>query len=121
MKEDEILEELRRIRTLLEPKPPSPAPRRGLWTEFVEFVKGYKVMGTAVGFIMGLYFGSLVQALVGDLIMPVVQFATPGVSWESIQVGPFRVGHFMGTTITFLIVVFVIFLVARLTRKWGME
>jgi large conductance mechanosensitive channel protein len=121
MKEDEILEELRRIRTLLEPKPPSPAPRRDLWTEFVEFVKGYKVMGTAVGFIMGLYFGSLIQALVGDLIMPVMQFATPGVSWESIQVGPFRVGHFIGTTITFLIVAFVIFLVARLTRKWGME
>jgi large conductance mechanosensitive channel len=121
MAEDEILEELRRIRTLLEPKPLPPAPRRNLWREFLEFVKVYKVMGTAVGFIMGLYFGNLVQALVGDLVMPIVQFATPGVSWESIQIGPFRVGHFMGAIITFLIVAFVIFLVARLTRKWGLE
>jgi large conductance mechanosensitive channel len=121
MREDEILEELRRIRALLESKPTSPAPPKGLWAEFVQFVKGYKVMGTAVGFIMGLYFGGLVQALVSDLIMPIVQFATPGIYWEAIQVGPFRVGHFVGTIITFLIVAFVIFTVARLTRKWGME
>jgi len=122
-KEEEILEELRRIRTLLEPKPapPSPPPPKGLRAEFMDFILKYKVMGMAVAFIMGIYLGGLVQALVGDLIMPIVQLVTPGIAWEVIQVGPFRVGHFIGTVITFTIVAFVIFLIVRMTRKWGIE
>ena len=122
VKDEEILEELRRIRTLLEPKPaPPPSPPKGLWAEFMDFVSKYKVMGMAVAFILGLYLGALVKALVDDLIMPIVQFATPGVSWETIEVGPFRVGHFIGNLITFLIVTFVIFLIVKITRKWGVE
>jgi len=121
-KNEEILEELRRIRTLLEPKPAPPAPQsRGLRAEFLDFISKYKVMGMAVAFIVGIYLGGLVQAMVSDLIMPVVQFVTPGVAWEVIQVGPFRVGHFIGTLITFLIVAFVIFLIVKVSKKWGIE
>jgi len=121
-KDDEILEELKRIRKLLEPKPapPSPPPK-GLWAEFRDFVSKYKVMGMAVAFILGLYLGALVQSLVNDLIMPIVELAMPGIMWESIEVGPFRVGHFIGSLITFLIVAFVIFLIIKITRKWGIE
>jgi len=36
-KEEEILEELRRIRALLEPKP-APPPPQDLWTEFLDFI-----------------------------------------------------------------------------------
>jgi len=36
-------------------------------------------------------------------------------------VGPFRVGHFIGALITFLIVAFVIFLLIKLTKRWGIE
>jgi large conductance mechanosensitive channel len=75
----------------------------------------------AVAFIFGLYLGALVQALVNDLIMPIIQFATPGVGWETIELGPFRVGHFIGALITFLIVAFVIFLIVKMTKKWGLE
>ena len=78
-------------------------------------------MGMAVAFILGLYLGALVQALVNDLIMPIAELATPGVAWETIEVGPFRIGHFIGTVITFLIVAFVIFLIVKMTRKWGIE
>ncbi len=121
-KDDEILEELKRIRKLLEPKPtPSPLQPKGLWAEFVDFISKYKVMGMAVAFILGIYLGALIQALVNDLIMPIVEFATPGVAWETIEVGPFRIGHFIGTIITFIIVAFVIFLIVKVTRKWGIE
>ena len=121
-KNEEILEELRQIRKLLEPKPASPpTPPKGLWAEFMDFISKYKVMGMAVAFILGLYLGALVQALVNDLIMPIVELATPGVAWETIEVGPFRIGHFIGTVITFLIVGFVIFLIVKMTRKWGIE
>jgi len=54
VKEEEILEELRRIRALLEPKP-APPPPQGLWAEFLDFISKYKVMGMAVAFILGLY------------------------------------------------------------------
>jgi len=122
-KEDKMLEELRRIRELLEPKPapPPPPPPKGLWNEFMDFVSKYKVMGLAVAFIIGLYLGALVKALVDDLIMPIVQLAMPGIQWELIELGPFRVGHFIGALITFLIVAFVIFIIVKLTKRWGIE
>ncbi len=106
-KEDKMLEELKRIRELLEPKP-TPPPK-GLRKEFLDFISKYKVLGLAVAFILGIYLGALVQALVSDLIMPIIQLVMPGIQWELIEVGPFRVGHFIGALITFLIVAFVIF------------
>jgi large conductance mechanosensitive channel len=122
-KDEEILQVLKEIKALLEPKPapPAPPPKKGLWNEFIDFISKYKVLGMAVAFILGLYLGSLVKALVDDLIMPIVQFATPGIAWESIEVGPFRIGHFIGSLITFMIVAFVIFLIVKITRKWGIE
>ncbi|MEM4721513.1 MAG: MscL family protein, partial [Candidatus Methanomethylicaceae archaeon] len=105
---DEILEELRQIRKLLEPKPapPPPPPPKGFLNEFKVFLKTFKVMGMAVAFIVGLYLGALVKALVDDLIMPIVQLATPGIVWEEITMGPFRIGHFAGSLITFIIIMF---------------
>jgi len=119
-KENEILGELKRIRELLEPKP-APPPKKGLWNEFMDFLSKYKVMGLAVAFIIGIYLGTLVKALVDDLIMPIVSLATPGVEWENIMAGPFRLGHFIGALITFLIVAFVIFALVKITKKWGIE
>ena len=119
-KENEVLNELKRIRELLEPKP-APPPPKGLWNEFVDFLSKYKVMGLAVAFIMGLYLGALVKALVDDLIMPVVSLFMPGVEWEAITVGPFRIGHFIGELITFLIIAFVIFVLVKVTKRWGIK
>jgi len=121
-KEDEMLEELKRIRQLLEPKPaPPPPPPKGIWAEFLDFISKYKVIGLAVAFILGLYLGALVQALVNDLIMPIVQLAMPGIAWETIELGPFRIGHFTGALITFLIVAFVVFILVKITKRWGIE
>ncbi len=120
--EDQILEELKQIRTLLTPKPAPPAaPPKGMWAEFIDFLSKYKVMGLAVAFIMGLYLGALVKALVDDFIMPIIEYAVPDVSWEEFLIGKFRVGHFVGALITFVIVAFVIFLLVRLVRRWGIE
>ncbi|MGQ9787861.1 MAG: MscL family protein [Candidatus Hadarchaeaceae archaeon] len=44
----------------------------------MEFITKYKVLGMAVAFIIGLYLGALVQALVNDLIMPIIQLVAPG-------------------------------------------
>lgn len=119
-KDDEMLEELKRIRELLETKP-TPPPPKGLWEEFRDFLSKYKVMGLAVAFIMAIYLGGLVKALVDDLVMPIVNIILPNIEWENIVAGPFRVGHFVGALITFLIVAFVIFLLVKLTKRWGIE
>lgn len=122
-KEEEILQVLKEIKALLEPKPAPPAPPapKGFIAEFKDFISKYKVLGMAVAFILGLYLGTLVQALVNDLIMPIIEFVTPEVGWEQVVLGPFRIGHFIGALITFLIVAFVIFLMVKVTKKWGIE
>jgi len=127
-KDDEILEELKHIRTLLEPKPapPAPPPKKGLWNEFMDFLSKYKVMGLAVAFIMGVYLGGLVNALVKDLILPTIGLAIPGLgdlATYQITVAQqvFAVGDFLAALITFIIVAFVIFLIVKVTKKWGIE
>ena len=75
-------------------------------------------MGMAVAFILGLYLGTLVQALVTDLLVPIIQYATPpGVVWQDITFGPFLVGQFLGALITFLLVVVVIFLIVKVSER----
>lgn len=118
--EDKMLEELKEIRKLLTPPPPPPPPK-GIKNEFLDFISKYKVLGLAVAFIMGLYLGRVVQALVTAFIMPIIELALPGINWELITVGPFRIGLFVGELITFAIVAFVIFLIVKLTKRWGIE
>ena len=121
-KEDKMLEELKRIRELLEPKP-APPPPKGLWNEFMGFLSKYKVMGLAVAFILGIYLGALVQALVTSLIMPVITLLLPPDLSLDVQVGSavFKVGDFVDALITFLIVALVIFILVKIAKKWGIE
>jgi large conductance mechanosensitive channel len=127
-KDEEMLEELKKIRALLEPKPAPPAPpkKKGLWAEFIDFLSTYKVLGLAVAFILGLYLGGLVQALVKDFIMPLIGLVIPGVdnlATMSVAVGSqqFGVGDFLVALITFIIVAFVIFLIVKVAKKWGID
>ena len=137
--DEEILEELKKIRELLTPapKPPEPPAPKGLVAEFSAFLKNYKVLGLAVAFILGLYLGQLVQGLVNDMIMPIVGYATGSTGaamqcgsppagplvppWQCITVGPFLVGQFLGTVITFIIVAFVIFLIVKMAKHYKID
>jgi large conductance mechanosensitive channel len=125
--EDKMLEELKQIRELLAAKPaPAPAAPSGLWNEFKAFIENYKVMGLAVAFILGLYLGQLVQSMVTDLIMPIIGLALPGMenlSTLTVPVGnqEFGVGGFLVALFTFIIVAFVIFILVKVTKKWGIK
>ena len=125
VKEEEMLKELKKIRELLEPKP-APPPPKGLWPEFKAFIENYKVLGLAVAFIMGLYLGGLVQSLVKDLLLPAIGLAIPGLAdlaTYTVPVGTqtFGVGSFLVALITFIIVAFVIFIIVKITKKWGIK
>jgi len=117
---DELLKELVKIRMLLEPKPAQLTPN-GFVREFKSFLEQYKVIGLAVAFILGIYLGVLVQALVNDLVMPIIDFIIPGVNWQTINVGPFLVGNFIGALVTFIVIALVIFLLVKLTAKFGIK
>jgi large conductance mechanosensitive channel len=127
-KDEEMLEELKKIRALLEPKPAPPAQpkKKGLWAEFIDFLSTYKVLGLAVAFILGLYLGGLVQALVKDFIMPLIGLVIPGMdnlATMSVAVGSQQVGvgDFLVALTTFIIVAFVIFLIVKVAKKWGID
>ena len=126
-KDDEMLAELKRIRELLEPKPaPAPPAKKGLWREFIDFLSKYKVLGLAVAFIMGLYLGNLVQALVKDFILPLIGLAIPGMSnlaqfSQTVLNQVFGIGDFLVALITFIVVALVIFLMVKVTKRWGIE
>ena len=143
--EEEMLIELRKIRESLEkaPPPPPPIPPKGLWMEFKDFLKSYKVLGLAVAFVIGLYLGGLVQALVKDFIMPIIgialsgagignlatlKFGIPSTTFDAAGNPPtgyngqvIGVGDFLVALITFVIVAFVIFVLVKITRKWGID
>jgi large conductance mechanosensitive channel len=141
--EEEMLIELRKIRESLEKAPPSPppAPPKGLWMEFKDFLKSYKVLGLAVAFVIGLYLGGLVQALVKDFIMPLIGLVIPGLAnLSTLKIGVpsttfdasgnppagyagqiFSVGDFLVALITFIIVAFIVFLIVKIAKKWKMD
>jgi large conductance mechanosensitive channel len=128
--ESQMLEELRKIREAVTPKPapPAPPPPKGLLAEFKDFIGKAGVLGLAIGFIMGTYIGKVVSALVQDLIMPIPGAMIPGGDWRkalvSIPVGNgmnFAVGDFVGVIVDFLIVAGVIFLIAKYAGKMGLK
>ncbi len=129
--EKQMLEELVRIREAVEPKPvPPPTPPKNLLDEFKDFLKQYRVMGLAVAFIMALYLGRLVQALVTSFISPIlnVLFLAIGfLAWQAVIDNPagyptaFNPTLFISELITFLIVAFVIFMLVKITTRLGIE
>jgi large conductance mechanosensitive channel len=124
-----MLDELKRIRAALEPKPAPAAPTpKGMWAEFMDFISKYKIMGLAAGFIIGLYLGGVVQALVKDFIMPIIGLilnplglGNLATAKASVSSQDFLYGDFMIALITFVIVALVIFLLVKITKKWGIE
>ena len=124
--DDDILKELQEIHKLLTPAPAPPAPPapKGIFNEFKAFLSTYKVLGLAVAFIIGLYLGMLVQALVKDLILPTIGIPLSSVvgNLETYTVvferQPFAVGDFLNNLITFIIVAFVIFLIVKMANRY---
>ena len=85
--EGEILEELRKIREAVTPRPPQPAPApKGMVAEFLDFIGKSGVLGLAIGFIMGTYINKLVSALVADIIMPIPGAFLVGGDWRTAAV-----------------------------------
>jgi len=123
-KEEETTEETVTEEEEAPTKKKRPKRLRRLGKDFMEFIRKYKVLGMAVAFIMATYVGLLVQALVDDIIMPLFTYI-PGLKHldklNDWVVANFYIGHFISTSITFLAVAFVIYLIVKIGTKLGAD
>jgi large conductance mechanosensitive channel len=119
----EMLEELKKIRELLTPKPAAEG-RKGFVGEFLDFVGKYKILGLAVAFVIGMYLGEVVKGLVTGLMMPMINaILTPAMGGNSLvgSFGAYKPGLFIMAFITFLIVCLVVFIVMKVANKFKIE
>lgn len=90
-------------------------------SEFKDFLNEYKVMGLAVAFIIGGAITTLVQSLVNNLIMPIIGAVLPNGAWQTatFSIGPIVLGWgaFLGALLNFIIIAFVVFLIAKFVMK----
>lgn len=102
--------------------------------EFREFALKGNMVDLAIGVIIGAAFGGLVQAVVNDLIMPIVGLATGGIDFSQIywqlsgapaatvdearkNGATLAYGHFITLAINFLIVAWVLFMVVKAMNR----
>jgi large conductance mechanosensitive channel len=122
-KENEMIEELKKIRELLTPKPvPAPEKPKNIAAEFLQFIKKYKILGLASAFILGLAVNALILSLAQDIITPIIGIFIPGFEdISNIRLGVFGVGNFLAAIINFIIIALIIFLIVKYAGKVGLE
>jgi large conductance mechanosensitive channel len=85
--------------------------------EFLEFLKEYKVIGLAIGFVMGVASTSLVKSIVDNLVMPIVAVFVPGGAWRTatLKLGPLIIGWgpLLGELLNFAVIALVVFMFAK--------
>lgn len=88
-----------------------------LWKEFLAFLDEYKIVGIAIGFVMGQSVNSLARSFVDNLVMPL---ASPFLKVDAIAtavttLGPFTFnwGAFLNELINFIVIAVVVFLVIK--------
>ncbi|HSC34098.1 MAG TPA: large-conductance mechanosensitive channel protein MscL [Thermodesulfobacteriota bacterium] len=111
--------------------------------EFREFAMRGNVVDMAVGIIIGAAFGTIVQSLVNDVIMPPIGLVLGNVDFSNLFLvlkegtpqGPYpalsdaakagavtiNYGKFLNTIISFLIVAFAVFILVRNINKLRQE
>lgn len=92
-----------------------------LLIEFKEFLDQYKVIGLAVAFIIGVAATALVQSFVNNIVMPIITPFIPGGEWQkaTFAIGPIVIGWgaFLGQLINFIVIAFVVFIIAKMVLK----
>ena len=106
-----------------------------MWTEFRAFLIKTNVLVLAIAFILGVAFAAVVASLVKDIIMPPVGMLLGKVDFSNLYVNlsggtytslaeaqkagavTINYGAFINTVIAFIIVAFVVFLLAKALIK----
>ena len=89
-----------------------------MYAEFKAFLLKSNALALAIGVILGAALGTVVKSLVDDIIMPPIGKLLGGVDFSQLVIdlgggAEIRYGLFINTVITFVIVAFVVFMIAR--------
>jgi large conductance mechanosensitive channel len=96
-------------------------------SDFKNFLLKTNALALAVGVIIGAATGKVVSAVVDDVIMPPIALVMPPGDWRQAQielsrakdadgkvtVNAIKYGHFLGATIDFVIISFVVFVITN--------
>ena len=108
--------------------------KKGLITEFKEFIARGNVMDLAVGVIIGGAFNGIVSSLCDDVIMPAIQLIVGTVAGDkyinpetnqpdfemmtkALNVGTIKFGAFISAIINFIIMAIIIFCIVKAFNK----
>ena len=91
----------------------------GMIKDFMDFMKKQNVVAVALGLVIGFAAKTLIDALVADLIAPLY---TPYLGFGAdavITVGmsTFNIGHFLDALVSFLVILFVAFIIGKSMGK----
>lgn len=89
-----------------------------MWNDFKTFLIKQNALALALAVVIGVALNRVVQAIVNDLIMPVVSVATPSGEWEkatltlgSVKLG---IGDLLSALLNFLIIGFVAWRISKI-------
>jgi large conductance mechanosensitive channel len=96
--------------------------------DFKAFLMQTNALALAIGVIIGAAVGKVVGSLVSDILMPVIGLVIPGGAWRDLKMvlstkpdgsvaNAITYGQFVGAAVDFIIVAFVIFMVAKMLIK----
>jgi large conductance mechanosensitive channel len=105
-----------------------------MWHEFKSFAFKGNAFDLAIGVILGIAFGKIVDSLVGDIIMPVLGLLTGGIDFSNkfVQLSgapaatlaaakdvgaTFAYGNFVTILINFFILAFVLFQLVKISNR----
>jgi len=90
-------------------------------SEFMEFLKEYKIVGLAIAFVMSMAATALVKSIIENLVMPIVTAAIPGGAWRTavLVIGSVRLGWgpLLAELINFIAIAFVVFIIAKIILR----
>lgn len=98
--------------------------KKGIVTEFKEFISRGNVMNLAVGVIIGGAFQAIVNSLVNDIVMPVISMITGGIDFsewkivlaEGEKAASINYGNFITAIINFLLMAIVVFMFVKVVN-----
>ena len=83
-----------------------------IWQEFKGFAFKGNVLDLAIAVVIGTAFGNVVNALVKNVIMPLISYVAPAAeTYRGWTIGRIEVGIFIGEVINFLLVAAAVFFV----------
>lgn len=91
-----------------------------IWKEFMDFVKKQNVVAVALGLVAGFAAKDLIDSLIANVITPIygpyLDFLNPDLA-ITIGLSQFKIGSFIQSLISFLVILFVVFIIGRQMGK----